>query len=273
MFKRGSLAVIVSLLLTPVSSFAADHADGTPANLDKPDASSDITDLFAWMSSDAKTVNLVIDVYPKAVSGTAFSDAVKYVFHLDSKASLLAAPTSMQIICTFATNQNVSCWVVNGTTTVDYVNGNASSTNGLASSTKKLKVFTGLRNDPFFFNLAGFKNATATVAQAVAAFESGNTTYIQSINAAGCPLLQPGIANALLSLLGHDCSANALASTPVVGAAAVDAFAVPGPNATGAGGCVNQNLSGDILALVVSVDKSLVTPGGPILGVWASTNM
>jgi hypothetical protein len=40
----------------------------------------------------------------------------------------------------------------------------------------------------------------------------------------------------------------------------------------GAGSCVNQPFNGDLLAIVVAVDKTLVTPAGPYLGVWASTN-
>ncbi len=255
---------------------AADHADGTPASLDQPDASSDLADVFAWMSADAGKVNLAMTVFPGAVAGSKFSDAVKYVFHLNSKKTgILDAASPLQLVCSFDVAQKISCWLVDKTsgTTVDYVTGDASAAAGVSSASGKLKVFAGLRNDPFFFNLAGFKNASKTVAEAVAAYTTGNLTYIKSIDAHGCPKLADGIGNALLGLLSHDCSANALASPAVTGDAAVDAFSKPGAKAAGAGGCVNQALSGNIMAIVVSVDKSLVTTsGGPFLGVWGSTN-
>jgi hypothetical protein len=254
---------------------AADHADGTASVLSDPDPSVDINDVFAWSTPDAARVNLAMSVFPKAVAGSKFSDAVKYVFHLASKAqTILDAAQPVDVICQFDAAQKISCWVVRpGGAVLDYVSGDASSAAGLVSASGKTRVFAGLRNDPFFFNLAGFRNATRTVAQAVAAFTSGNRTYIQSLDAAGCPTLAPGIATALLSLLSHDCSGNALSTPPVTGGTAIDAFSKPGPNAMGQGGCTNQSLSGNVLLLVVQLDKSMVSvSGGPILGVWASTN-
>jgi hypothetical protein len=263
---------IALLVCTAGAARAADHADGTAASLDVPDASSDITDLFAWMSSDAKRVQLVLDVSPGAVAGTRFSNAVKYVFHVNSKKnSILDTPTRVNVICSFDAAQKASCWVVDADNKVlDYVTGDASATTGITSASGKLKLFAGRRDDPFFFNLAGFRTATRTVAQAIA---DTTMTYIKSLDATGCPMLADGVATALLGLLSHDCSGNALAQPPVPGGAAVDFFAKPGANASGAGGCVNQGLDGDVLAIVLSVDKTLLTPsGGPFIGVWASTN-
>jgi len=271
------LGLLVSLTVTLGAgpARAADHGDGTPASLDQPDASSDIADVFAWTSADATKVNLAMTVFPGAVAGSKFSDAVKYVFHLNSKKTgILDAASPLELVCTFDVAQKVSCWLVDKTAgkTVDYVTGDASTT-GVTSASGKLKVFAGLRNDPFFFNLAGFKNASKTVAEAIAAYTAGNKTYIKSIDAHGCPTLADGIGNALLGLLSHDCSANALSSPAVAGDAAVDAFSKPGAKAMGAGACVNQALSGNVMAIVVTVDKSLVTTsGGPYLGVWGSTN-
>jgi hypothetical protein len=273
--------VIPAVLLLLPTARAADHADGTPLSLDAPDAAADITDLLTWMSPDAKTVNLVMDVHPNAVPGTQFSDAVKYVFHLTSKASFLSTTgVTSNVICTFEASQKVSCWVVDANQKVlDYVNGNASGTAGITSPSGRLRVFAGRRDDPFFFNFAGFRNATATVAQILTTFNAtpSNTTHIKSMdmtNAVGCPTFAPGFANQLISLLQHDCAGNALANPPVTGGPAIDFFAKKGERATDGSGCVNQGLSGDILALVVTVDKSLVasSTATPILSVWASTN-
>src|SRR4051812_5896824 len=93
-WKPMAVAALLCAVAVPSPARAADHADGTAASLDVPDGSSDITDLFAWMSSDAKRVNLVMDVFPNAAPGTKLSNAVKYVFHVNSKkTSILDTPT------------------------------------------------------------------------------------------------------------------------------------------------------------------------------------
>src|SRR5262249_9621095 len=98
-----------------------------------------------------------------------FSNAVKYVFHTVSKTGFLgSAMPGVDIICTFdtATPQKVSCWVVRGNTTLAYLTGDASPSGGIATSDGKLRVHTGLHDDPFFFNLAGFKNTANAAAMA-----------------------------------------------------------------------------------------------------------
>ncbi|MBI3328826.1 MAG: hypothetical protein HYZ81_19245, partial [Nitrospinae bacterium] len=70
----------------------------------------------------------------------------------------MAAMESL-VICKFAPNQRVQCWGGG-----DYVEGDASQEAGLTSRMGKFKLFAGLRNDPFFFNLAGFAKVAADVA-------------------------------------------------------------------------------------------------------------
>ena len=221
----GLLAV--GLLTPPVR--AADHADGPAA---KADPSADITDVFAWMSADAKKVYLVMDLVRNATTASKFSDGVQYVFHTTSRASFgAAASPEVNVICTFSTAQKIQCWAGN-----EYVTGDASSENGLASADGKLKVFAGLRNDPFFFNLAGFQATGGAVAAA-----AGSLTF----DPAGCPALDQATATTLVTQL----------QTAPAGGPPVDNFA-------------NFN----VLAVVVALDKSIVTKNGPIVGVWGSTN-
>ncbi len=41
----------------------------------------------------------------------------------------------------------------------------------------------------------------------------------------------------------------------------------------GAGGAGKDKFAGaNVLSIVVSVDKAVVTPGGPVVAMWASTN-
>jgi hypothetical protein len=193
----------------------------------------DISDLYTWM--DGNNVVLVMGVTPFATLATKFSDKIQYVFHTQSQSMFFGTPTPLDIICTFDVAQKVSCWVG----TADYLSGDASATTGLTSASGKVKVFAGLRDDPAFFNVDGF-NLAATEFRSVAA----NVTY----DAAGCPALNAAQAAALAQSL----SKNPLTQPP---SAALDAFS--GKN---------------VLGLVVSIDKTLLTAGGPIVSVWASTN-
>ena len=225
----GLSALAVALFAAPLA-LAADHQDG-PAATAEPAA--DITDVFAWMSPDASMVNLVMDVFPFAGATPQFSNAVQYVFHTSSRASFGAAVGgTVNVICTFDTAQNISCWAGD-----EYVTGNASSTSGLSSASGKLKVFAGMRNDPFFFNLDGFK---ATVADVTAV--KGSLTFDPN----GCPMLDGPTATALVTQLK---------SAPD-GGAPQDHF-----------------LGANLLSLVVQLDKSILTAGGPVVCVWAATHV
>ncbi len=212
------------------SALAADHADGPAASADP---SADITDVFAWMSPDANKLYLVMDLVRNATAASKFSDSVQYVFHTTSRAKFGDPPSAeVDVICTFNTAQQVQCWA--GTAT--YVTGTAGSTAGITSSDGKMRVFTGLRDDPFFFNLAGFKETAKDVADAASGL---------SFDPAGCPQLDAATATALVTQL----------QTAPGGGPAIDNFA-----------------HFNVLSIAIALDKSVVTKNGPIVAVWGSTN-
>ena len=276
---------VVVVASTPLSH-AADHADGTtaagPALALEPAA--DVNDLFAWMSTTATEVNLVMSVFPGATATSRFSDAVKYVFHTSSVATYLGTAVSRDIICTFtnATPQIASCWLTDPADTTaagikEYVTGNASVVDGIATTDARVTVFAGPRADPFFFNLAGFRNATSAVAAAVRDATANPTapTFIKGFDTAGhpgCPILTSTARSVVTGYIDHDCTG--------IGTA-VDFFKKPA--AADNTGCTikpalvntqqtqNAGLSGNILAIAVQVDKTLLTTGGPVLNVWAAT--
>ena len=286
MKKSWKLGLGVAAMFAAGPAMAADHQDGTiTAGGALSDPTTDITDVFAWMSSDttgtAGTVNLVMDVFPGASATSLFSTSARYVFHTASQANILAATNvKRDVICTFSGTtapQTASCWVTNGGTNVeDYVTGNASNaTTPLTSTSSKMKVFAGARNDPFFFNLAGFRNAASVVANAVKATVGGSAAYITGFDTAspGCPILTTAARNAVAGKLAKDCTGNG---------APKDFFQVPktADNAT----CIdaakpalvttlsqNEMTSGIVLSLVVTVDKALLTSGGTTLSVWGAT--
>jgi Domain of unknown function (DUF4331) len=230
--KKATLLVLGVLALGGIVRplHAADHADGPAASADP---AADITDVFAWTSADARRVHLVMDLVRNATPQSRFSDGVQYVFHTTSRAAFGAAPSpEIDVICIFDAVQAIQCWVGDRA----YVSGDARDPAGLTSADGRLRVFAGLREDPFFFNLAGFRAAARTVAGA-----AGDLAF----DAAGCPALDDATSTALVTQL----------QIAPDGGPAVDGFA-----------------GFDVLAIAVAVDSSLLTDGGPIVGVWGSTN-
>jgi hypothetical protein len=107
--------------------------------------------------------------------------------------------------------------------------------NGTQSSDGKFEVFAGIRNDSFFFNLIGFKDTAKIV---------GTVAPSLAFDAAGCPKLDAATSAFLVNQLKTQ-----------DGAPPKDDF-------------LHFNLG----MIVASLDKSLVTRGGPIVGVWGSTH-
>ena len=228
-------AGLATAVIAPRVARSADHLDAPATKIDHP---ADINDVYTFL--DGTNVAFVMTTFPAAPAGTKFSDAVQYVFHTASGAALLTGTTQdYNIICTFDAAQKIQCW--GGTD--EYVTGDASAAAGVASADGKMKVFAGMRADPFFFNLDGFKDATKFVAtNAPALVDAG------IFNGAGCPQLPVGTA----AVVGGK-----LAGNPDAAAAGIpdDFF---------------KKLNG--MAIVVSIDKSLINKGGPVTSVWASTH-
>jgi hypothetical protein len=223
----AAAASVATIIGYAASALSADHQDG-PATTNDPSA--DINDVFTWM--DGSNVVLAMTVYPNAMTGTQFSNSVQYVFHTASASAGLGATTNpVDVIATFSgtTPQTIQLWV--GTS--EYVTGDPSQTAGLASADGMVKVFAGLRSDPFFFNLDGFKQVATDVKAA-----SGLT-----FNDAGCP---------------------ALGSTGPALVKQLDSAPDGGPPG-------NHFATFNGLAIVVSVSKTLLTAGGPVMSVWGGT--
>ncbi|HEY8090833.1 MAG TPA: DUF4331 family protein [Polyangiaceae bacterium] len=216
---------VATIIGYAASALSADHQDG-PATTGEPPA--DINDVYSWM--DGNNVVLAMTVYPAAPTGAQFSNNVQYVFHTASAATGLGTTADpVDVIATFDATQKIKLWV--GTT--EYVTGDASPTAGLTSTDSKVKVFAGLRADPFFFNLDGFKQVALDV--------QGATGLVP--NEAGCPAL--GATGPVLVAQ--------LAAAPDGGAP------------------VNHFATFNGLAIVVSVDKTLLTKGGTYMSVWGGT--
>ena len=234
---KGKL-IAVGILLLGLSfrpTRAADHADGPRASADP---AADITDVFAWTSPDARRVNLVMDLVRNATTASRFSDGVQYVFHTTSRAAFGAEPSEeVDVVCVFNRAQRIRCWVGQDEHARAQIAGHAGRTQGISSPDGRLRVFAGLREDPFFFNLAGFRETARIVTGAAAGLV---------FDAAGCPALDGGTSAALVNQL---------------------------QKAPGGGPAVDNFAHFNVLSIVVSLDKSLLTrQKRPILAVWGSTN-
>jgi hypothetical protein len=224
---------------------AADHLD-SDSLAGNPMA--DIADVYSWMSGTK--LDLAMTVSPADLGTLTFGPSVQYAFHLTSKAALsdlgTASGTTSNVICTFASNTSVQCWVVGPTgEVVDYVTGDPSATAGLRSADGKMTVFAGRRSDPFFFNLSGFRFVAAAVASIV---------NLQT-DPAGCPLEGSVPAAKALEWRGNLAAANYPAVAPCP-ANTADCFAAL-----------------NVMAIVVQLDASLVNAGAnTLLAVWGSTH-
>lgn len=226
-------ACALAIALGGPSAFAADHLDGFKTPTD-----TDINDVYAWAESD--TLVLVMDTLPLAAADAKFSDAVQYAFHLESSAGFGQAGTKKDVICTFDAAQMIQCWVGDPAEgkVDDSVKGDASKAAGLTSDSGKIKVFAGVRADPFYFNLEGFQDAVSTVKSV-----AGMLTF----DGAMCPMLDVNTATTLIGML-------------------------QGTN-MGAGAAENFFATVNTLSIVLEIEKSLVTGGGNTVAVWGSTHM
>ena len=227
-------ACLATAVIHPRLARSADHLDA-PATIAEPAA--DVNDVYAFLDKpgDAATkVIFAMTVFPAAPADAKFSDTVQYVIHTQSGPKFGATTSDLNIICTFDAAQKASCWAGAD----EYVTGNASAQTGITSASGKFKVFAGLRADPFFFNLAGFKHTIKTVKESV---DAGAVPF----DDAGCALLP----------VGYDTVLQAQLSTSADGGPPEDFF---------------KKLNG--LAIVVEADKSLVTKGGGVISVWGSTH-
>jgi len=223
-----TIASFMALAL-PLSAIAADHTD-SPSTTKEPAA--DIADLFAWMNDDATKLNLAMTVNPFASTDTQLSNAVQYVFHVNSSTGYGEAQTETLALCQFPSANKIQCWIGD-----EYVTGDPSDPKGITNDAGTIKIYSGVRNDPFFFELGGF---LATVDAVIGAAPS------LSFDENSCPALDAATSAALVGLLQTN---------------------------PGDGGPAKDTLAGaNVVAIVIQMDKTLVNKGGDILSVWSSTH-
>ncbi len=203
---------------------------GSAAALAAPDPATEIEGVYAWMSPGGALVNLVMDVYSGAPASARFSDSVEYVFHTRSMAS--SSSTS-------SVEEDVICTFdaqqkVSCWAGDSFVAGDASGTAGIESPDGLLRVFAGRRDDPEFWNRTGFDRMTSDIAQTKLTFAT---------DSAGCPRFDAVTQAELVREVGSGAN----------GGPARDDFAAK-----------------NVLALVVQVDKGILTRGGSFVAIYGA---
>jgi hypothetical protein len=115
-------------------------------------------------------------------------------------------------------------------------NGKIGDENGGVSADGRLRAFAGLRDDPFFNNVRG----TRDMYNAAKAALAGGARF----DSAGCPMFSEAVAADLLRRW----------------------------RMTDGGPPGNFLKAWTPASIVLSIDKDLVTGGGPLIGVWATTD-
>jgi hypothetical protein len=216
------LPLLIGLAALAPLAAASDHLD-TPTVIADPAA--DIGDLYAWTSTDGRRLNLVMTIV-----GGKFSDRLRYTFHVDSGRAVGASHASTEVVCEFDAANAVDCRAGD-----DRIAGDASAESGLESRRKHLRVFAGLRDDPFFNNVRGTRAAYDV---------AGKVLKSVARDAAGCPRFDAPTSAKILDEWRH----------------------------TEGHAGTNLLAGWKTAALVVTIDLAQVNRGGPLLGVWATTS-
>lgn len=168
----GAAAVAVASAAWLGAAVAADHND-PPARITGQADAADIADLYAWHTADAQTLKIVLTFAGPAMpvanqTGTYDAD-VLYGIHIDNNGDNVA---------------NTDIWIRYGQNDLGEFGlqvvglpGEAGPISGAVETTltgTTAKVWTGLRDDPFFFDLQGFQDTLQT---GVLAFDNTRDSF------------------------------------------------------------------------------------------------
>ena len=166
------------------------------------------------------------------IVGKSFSDRIQYAFHIDSGHRFGKTTDTTSIVCRFPKPAVTECDVG----AADSASGDATRLEGLRGRHGRFRVFAGLRDDPFFNNVKGTRAAYQVAAKAL---RNGAT-----VDAAGCPSFDAATSAEIFKQWSH----------------------------TDGGPATNFLAGWTSSAIVISVDLPLVTHGGKLLAVWATTS-
>ena len=172
----------------PSLSFGADHADA-PGTLQSPSSrpDADINDVYPFQGSEGKTV-LAMTNHPAVgvLSPSTYATDVKYVINIDRQGTNRA---NRAYVLRFGKpddgSQSVRVYKYTGHHAESLTDGEriASGRTGKTFKDDDIKVFAGLRSDPFFFDLDAFKKTVLGANNGRTGFcDSGTIDFFQNFN-------------------------------------------------------------------------------------------
>ncbi|MFK8080989.1 MAG: hypothetical protein AB8B97_11945 [Granulosicoccus sp.] len=182
--KQLCAAAVCSASLISGAAYAADHADSPNQTGSLEARQADITDVYAFMNpNDAEELILMVlvgpdasGVLPAGLTTPNFSNAITYNVLMQNYNGAEAGDHS-RIVCTFegATPQVATCEL--GSLSVSGDVGGTAQVEGM-------RIYTGLADDPFFFNGGGL-NASFAAVPPSPMFEEGANAGSPFVNANG----------------------------------------------------------------------------------------
>lgn len=145
----GAAAVVLTIGAAPFLTNAADHLDSPNA---KANHALDITDVYAFDAANSGRTVLVANVNPLAgvVSGTKFATNAEYRLNVDRTGDAVADDVYKVTFGSSAPDSKQSLTLrKNGSIVLTGKTGNANIGGGA-------KLYAGIKDDPFFFDLASF---------------------------------------------------------------------------------------------------------------------
>lgn len=171
-------ALAAAGLLFVQSTRAADHLDAPGS---KADPAADINDVYVFRSKDpaagtTKRTVFVMTVSPLADTTSRFSDKVDYEFRIEE----IGGSGKFTIKCNAdaGTPQKISCSGPGGSAKSIELN----VVDPGSAANDDMRVFAGLRDDPFFFDLDAFKDVTST-GNPAALVDATGTDFFKGKNA------------------------------------------------------------------------------------------
>jgi hypothetical protein len=156
-----SLATALSVVaafagVRPVS--AADHRE-TPTTI--ADAVADIADVFTWYDGNRFVIAMTVDGLRLPTPGQAarFDQDVRYELHIGRDSFATTRKSAVDIVIQMKLEGGR--WVVQAQN-VPGASGTMKGDPETVITKGAAKLFVGLRDDPFFFDLEGFRNTLMT---------------------------------------------------------------------------------------------------------------
>ena len=192
----GMLALAM-LVYPSTNSQAADHSD--PGRVSE-DRAADIADLYAWIrgGADANADKTLVVIVTFAGNTTPGVDAVwdpnvLYTVHFRTKAADDAPVEKKAMHIRFATPTAPDTRYAVEVTDIPGANGPIQAHVGTNRSVGNIRVYAGINDDPFFFDLAGF---FATLADSTLRFTASDTLAGKNAQAIVIELPLSAVGNA-----------------------------------------------------------------------------